>query len=318
MKDKIEIPTKIIEESIQKAKNEPIISLNNKKINKKVKDVIPGLNSFSPNQEETSLPYNSNTSSQGKSENKLNKEDKEKQLKLQQEKELKAKAQEKDDQTSKLLNKITLRLQTLLSIYPKVEEKLACVLIKFISPEHIKNILEERDCNNFCGNFLCDRVLNKEKEKDKRLFYNPETKKFTKDDLLSFFCNVKCFQIFKDFCKVAESFDYLYLTSKESTIIFNILIDYFPNNKYLKQISDIAKELITLNKIEMNETYKSIRDKLNKLFIEDLDQYLNFDDVKITEESVDVSALFNSNVEKEAENKGKEIEQKNFKVLIKK
>jgi len=221
---------------------------------------------------------------------------------------------QKDQQSSKLLDKITLRLQTLFSIQPKIDEKLANLLIKFISPEHIKNILEERDCNSFCGNFLCDKVL--KKDKDGRLFYNPETKKFTKEDIYTFFCNVKCFQSFKDFCKVAETFDYLYLSSPSSAVIFNILIDYFPNNKYLKQISDIAKEIIdiNINQADFKTLNIKTREYLNTLFIEDLDKYLNFDDITIKEETINVSNLFEVKKEDEII---KEQEQKNFTVVIK-
>jgi hypothetical protein len=152
------------------------------------------------------------------------------------------KAPEISNKINKILTTISFNIQLLLSLYSQVDDKLYAILSKYLSPEHVKNILEERDCRSICGNMLCGQKL--QKPEVKKYYYDSKKKDFIKDDIIDYFCDIKCLQKFKDLCKLSQAFDYFSLMRLDFLIMLSVLPDYFPEIKYIDKIATLSKTII--------------------------------------------------------------------------
>jgi len=166
---------------------------------------------------------------------------------------------------SNLINHIIFNIQVFFSQKKNICHKIYELLLNYLSVDHLKVILEERDCNEVCGNILCNKQIFK--SKSKKYFYNSKTKEFVKEDVLSYFCDVRCFQKFKDAMKIANNFDYLRLFKFESLFIFYNLKNYYNGEIYLKKIAYLIKPLyeVSLNNID-NITLDIIKTQYDNYF----------------------------------------------------
>lgn len=164
----------------------------------------------------------------------------------------KAKVKDQSDEVvnNNIMNQIIFNIQLLFSVEKLLEKKIYEIFLNFLSIDHLKAVLEERDCIEICGNILCNKHI--EKPKTKKYFYDSRKKEFAKEDMLSFFCDVRCFQAFKDAIKIANNFDFLRLFKFESLFIMFNTKNYYPNEIYLKKISHLTKILFesSLKKID--------------------------------------------------------------------
>ena len=171
---------------------------------------------------------------------------------------------EGNEGNNSLLNKITFKIQLLFSMTNKLHEKLISIFSKIITVEHLKVILEERDCRGVCGYFKCGTKLNK---KDKKYYYNSTKKEFTKESLSDYFCCSECVQNFIEIYRICEGFDYFRLLNLENIYLLSVINEYDPKNKYLDEISALAKSIIS------NDNKYKGREDIFKQFRENLDVY---------------------------------------------
>jgi hypothetical protein len=180
--------------------------------------------------------------------------------------------------SNKLIKDLIFQIQLMLSYNKKIDPKLVEFLMKFLSEGNLKEILEERDSEGFCGNISCE-IPNSNNGKD-RYEYDYKHKKFLKNELNSLFCNVKCLQKYKDLNKICEKFDYMLMTKEKTYYELTLLRDYFPNNSQINAVSEIAGKFLELNRISLSpEKIQKIRTGLNKLFVDDIEKFLNFEEV---------------------------------------
>lgn len=176
-----------------------------------------------------------------------------------------------NSKTIKLFDKIITTIQEYLALTTKVDAKLFQILTSYISMDQLKVILEERDCLNICGNLQCDNGI--ESSLSKKFKFNLQTKEFSRDDVKDFFCSEKCFEAFKALMIQIASYDYLLVTAFEPIYVLSRIEDFYPQNKYLKNLSLAAKNFINF-KYKDKET-KELRDKYNKFFIPELDDFFS-------------------------------------------
>ena len=167
-----------------------------------------------------------------------------------------------DSIDTNILNKIIFNIQLLLSLHNQIDERLYNIVINYLSSNNLKEILEERDCGGVCGNMLCGKKLLK--EKNNKFYFNSKTKDFVKDDIEDFFCDVRCLQKFKDVLKISNKFDYFSLARLEALFYLSFLTEYYPDNKYISNISKFSK-VIYEKKIKDGNHNKDI-DRLEKSF----------------------------------------------------
>lgn len=198
-----------------------------------------------------------------------------------------------NENNSSTINKIIFNIQLLLSLTNKVDEKLVNVFSFLLSQDHLKLIVEERDCREVCCNLLCGMKI--KKNKSGKLFYNPQFKSFTKDDVMDLFCDVRCFQKFKDLSYIASKFDYFRLLNIETIFLFTIISEYYPKNQYLDKISHLAQGLLNSaqSKFGLEEKLKEYKGKYDKYFVDDeiVEKVENLD---INEGEVAINKMFNS------------------------
>lgn len=170
-----------------------------------------------------------------------------------------------------VITKVLYKLQLLLSMTNKLDEKILQLLSQLLSEEHLRNILEERDCRGICGNLLCGLKLNLNEDKHK-YSYNNNFKLFTKENAFDYFCDVKCFQKFKDLLNQAKKFDYLRLLNMQNIYTLAILKEFYPTNKYLEEISTLAFTMLNkeLRFTSNQEHYQQIRGKYIKYFSDEI------------------------------------------------
>jgi hypothetical protein len=173
--------------------------------------------------------------------------------------------------SNKIINSIIYDIQLYLSLNDKIDEKLYNLITEYLSTEHLKNILEERDCRSVCSNMLCGKEFVKN---DKSVYFNSKKKEFVKVDLVDFFCDVKCFQKFKDLMEKAGKFDYLKFVQVDFIYPLTRLDDFYPNNLYIKKITKSAKILLS-EKHESNEVLEILKQKYNKYFMPELDEFFD-------------------------------------------
>jgi hypothetical protein len=171
---------------------------------------------------------------------------------------------ESSESNKSLINKIIYNFQLLLSLSKKVDDKLINFASLYLSLEHFEAILEERDCKGICGNMLCGSKLDKSKQK--KYYYNSNTKQFSKNDIDEYFCDIKCFQKFKDVLQIAKTFDYFRLLNLETLIIFSILPEYYPSNKYLDEITKNAKIILEKNRKIDDKNFPELLSKIKKKY----------------------------------------------------
>jgi len=171
------------------------------------------------------------------------------------------------------LQKILFKIQLLLSMTNKLDSKISLILSQLLSEDHLKCILEERDCRNVCGNILCGEKLKGDKSK-KTFYYNSNIKEFRKENAMEFFCDVRCFQKFKDLTSIAQKFDFLRLLNVETIFVMSILNDFYPQNKYLEEISALSKIILNQerNYLDNKEFFEEIRKKYDKFFSEESEE----------------------------------------------
>lgn len=186
-----------------------------------------------------------NTSTTNKKENEINNnivnltnENETNQAKQEEKKKLDA---EQSSSNSNLINHVLFNIQLFFSQNKKICPKIYELLLNYLSVDHLKMVLEERDCIEICGNMLCNKVISK--QKTKKYFYNSKTKEFVKEDVLGLFCDVRCFQKFKDAMKIANNFDYFRLFKFESLFILYNSKNYFNGEIYLKKIAYLIKPM---------------------------------------------------------------------------
>lgn len=148
---------------------------------------------------------------------------------------------EQSSTNNNYINHVIFNIQLFFSQNKKICPKIYELLINFLSVDHLKAILEERDCLELCGNILCNNQLSK--LKTKKYFYNSKTKEFEKEDVLSFFCDVRCFQKFKDAMKIANNFDYLRLFKFDTLYVLYNSKNFYIGEIYLKKIAYLIKPL---------------------------------------------------------------------------
>lgn len=168
-----------------------------------------------------------------------------------------------NSKTIAYINKIIYNIQLLLSIHNLIDDKLYNLLIGYLSKEHLKDILEERDCKEICGNMLCGKKLNR--DRNRRFYYDSKSKDFIKEEIVDFFCDVRCMQKFKDALKVSQKFDYFMLARVEALCAFSLLPDFFPDNNYIENIAKFSKMILYEMKKEP-EDLKIYEKKINDYF----------------------------------------------------
>lgn len=173
---------------------------------------------------------------------------------------------ESNEDNNTIINKILFQTQLLAAMTNKLDEKLTYLLSTFISHEHLKGILEERDCREICSNLLCGENMKKVKQNEKKYYYNSSTTEFNKDSLLDFFCDIKCFQKFKELADICKNFDYFRLLNIETVFLFSILCDFYPKNLYLEEISKLAQIILNKNKKISKEILEDFKVKYVKYF----------------------------------------------------
>jgi hypothetical protein len=164
---------------------------------------------------------------------------------------------------SAYINKLIFNIQLLFSMHAKLDEKLYTLLINYLSKEHLKDILEERDCKEFCGNVLCGKKLNR--DKNKKLYYDSRQKEFIKEEIFDFFCDVRCMQKFKDAVKISQKFDYFTLARLDALCYFRALPDYFGDNMYISNIAKFSNMILAEIKKDPEEL-KHFEKKVNDYF----------------------------------------------------
>ena len=181
-------------------------------------------------------------------------------------------------QSNRLIKDLVFQIQLLFSFSKKIDPKMLELLLKYLTEDNLKEILEERDSEGTCGNILCDNP-NVNNGKD-RYEYDYKHKKFYKNELNSLFCNIRCMQKYKDYNKVCEKFDYMIMAKEKTYFELAMIKDYFPNNSNIANISEIASRFIELNRLSLTpEKLSKIRLGLNKYLVDNIEELLNFDDI---------------------------------------
>jgi hypothetical protein len=178
-----------------------------------------------------------------------------------------------NDQNNSTLQKILFKIQLLLSMTNKLDSKISLILSQILSEDHLKCILEERDCRNVCGNILCGEKLKGDKSK-KTYYYNSNVKDFRKENAMDFFCDVRCFQKFKDLTSIAQKFDFLRLLNVETIFALSILNEFYPKNKYLEEISLLSRNILNQerNYLDNKEFFENVKKKYEKFFTEEVEE----------------------------------------------
>jgi hypothetical protein len=103
----------------------------------------------------------------------------------------------------------------------------------------------------------------------KKYIYQTNTKQFTKENLSELFCDLSCFQKFKDVFAIAKKFDYFRLLHIDTIILFCILPQYYHDNLYLDEIKLNADRIIKSqrNKENLKEIQDKIKTKYDKYFL---------------------------------------------------
>jgi hypothetical protein len=156
-----------------------------------------------------------------------------------------------DAKVTLTMNTISFNIQLLLSMYNAIDLKLYYLLNRYLSPEHIRNILEERDSREICGNILCGKGIHR--PKNKKYYYDAKQKDFIKDDIIDYFCDIKCFQKFKELTKLSQAFDYFTLLRVDFLVMLTVLPEYFPEVKYIEKISELSKTILEEKKPDTAE-----------------------------------------------------------------
>lgn len=174
---------------------------------------------------------------------------------------------EKTAKNSKAINDVIFNIQLLFSSSKIVPLKIYQIFLKYLSMENLKEILEERDCLEICGNIQCNNSL--EKKTSKKFYFDSKVKEFVKDDVLNYFCDIKCMQKFKDAMKITDTFDFLKFFKLENLYILHNAKDYFSDEIFLKKISFLIRDLYegSIKKVD-EETIKALRKNLDKCFID--------------------------------------------------
>jgi hypothetical protein len=193
------------------------------------------------------------------------------------------------EQNNSILHKILFKLQLLLSMTNKIDLKMNLIFSQLLSEDHLKCILEERDCRRVCGNILCGNKLKKDNSKE-TYYYNNSVKDFRKENAMDFFCDVRCFQKFKDLTTVAQKFDFFRLLNIETIYVLSILVNYYPKNKYLDEISVLAISILNKEKkfVESGEFFQKIKEKYDKFFTESEEKE------SIDNEDIKIDSMFNN------------------------
>jgi hypothetical protein len=204
------------------------------------------------------------TPNEPKKEEQKKEEPKEEQISTEPQKESNTEAKpETNSMTIARINKIIYNVQLLFSMHSKIDDKLFHLLVKYLNKDHLKDILEERDCRQICGNILCGKKLIR--DKNDKYYYDSKAKDFVKEEIVDFFCDVRCMQKFKDALKISQKFDYFTLARLDALCSFSLLPEYFPDNMYIYNISKFANEILVGMKKDDSEL-KIYEKKTNDYF----------------------------------------------------
>jgi hypothetical protein len=200
----------------------------------------------------------------------------------------------KSSSDANLINHMIFNIQVFFSQNKKICPKIYDLLLNYLSVDHLKVILEERDCMEICGNILCNKQISKPKAK--KYFYNSKTKEFVKEDVLSFFCNIRCFQKFKDAIKIANNFDYLRLFKFETLFILYNSKNYYSGEIFLKKIAYLIKPIYenllkNIDDIKM-DILKTKYDNYFNYNNEEAIEKINNGDINSTENVVELNKVF--------------------------
>jgi hypothetical protein len=164
------------------------------------------------------------------------------------------------------IKKILFKIQLLLSMTNKLDSKILSILSQVLSEEHLKGVLEERDSRGICGNLSCGSKLNLKLEDSEKYYYNFTSKDFSKDSVCDFFCDVKCYQKFKDVLNVTKNFDYLRLLTIDTIYLLSILKEFYADNSYLEEISILSTQILSKQPLSQ-EYFSSLKEKYTKFFL---------------------------------------------------
>ena len=105
----------------------------------------------------------------------------------------------------------------------------------------------------------------------KKYTYFSNVQQFSKENPAELFCDMICFQKFKDAYAVAKKFDYFRLLHIDTIILFYILTDYYPNNIYLTENKLNAEKILNSYKKNRNIdlTIERVKEKYNNYFFEE-------------------------------------------------
>ena len=117
--------------------------------------------------------------------------------------------------------------------------------------------------------------------------------KFRKENAMEFFCDVRCFQKFKDLTSIAQKFDFLRLLNVETIFVMSILNDFYPQNKYLEEISALSKIILNQerNYLDNKEFFEEIRKKYENFFSEESEED-NKNNQEINQEVSSLDSVF--------------------------
>ena len=185
---------------------------------------------------------------------------------------------EQNKDNSSLLGKIYFQIELLFSYTNIVDIKLCNIILPLISKTHFENIREERDGRNICSNFLCGNKI--ERNRKSSIIYDPKSKDFDSDSIINYFCCTKCFDQYNQFLSLSiRNYNYLLLFTLDTIFLYSILYEYFEDNIYLKQIGEIAENMIdSFKRIhfkdinDINNLLDMKRIKYSKLLIDNFDE----------------------------------------------
>jgi hypothetical protein len=171
------------------------------------------------------------------------------------------------EKNSKIINDVIFNIQLLFSSTKIIPLKIYESFLRFLSMENLKEILEERDCLEICGNIQCNKSLKKAREK--KFFFNSKIKEFVKEDVQGYFCDIRCLQKFKDAMRITDSFDFLKFFKLENLFVLHNTKDYFNDEIFAKKISFLIRELYdnSINKAS-EETIQALRKNLDEYYKE--------------------------------------------------
>ena len=206
--------------------------------------------------------------------------------------------------TTFITDKILFQIQLLLSMTDKVDEKIVNVFVPLLSKEHFQNILEERECRTICCNFLCSEKINN--KSNGKITYNIIRDEFSRDTLFDYFCSKECFEIYRKWTMQSiEKFDYLNILSLSNIFLLTNIKDYYPENKYLERIADLAdnimQEYLRNNKeLKLDNYFQRQRLRVAKLFIDNFDELIKEEEFTNKEEDKKIiQSLFDLSIKDE-------------------